>query len=146
MNLALPERGSVIRYAYLWADEYRHGHEEARKDRPALVLTLTVQNLEGRTEVLVLAITHHPPADSRDAVALPTTIKRRLKLDDDASWIVTAEANIFTWPGPDLRPVPGRSPPTVIYGKIPASLLQEVARSFLDNRKRQLGQLIPRSQ
>jgi len=145
LNLAPPARGSVIRYAYLWADEHRRGREEARKDRPAVVLTLSVRTSDGQTEVLVLAVTHTPPANPSDAVALPPAVKRRLKLDDDASWIVTTEANAFIWPGPDIRPVPNRSPTSTVYGKIPEDLLQAVARSFLANRKRQLPKIVPRT-
>lgn len=145
MNLTPPERGSIIRYAYLWADEHRRGREEARKDRPALVLALAVRRDDGQTELLVLAITHSPPADPSEAVALPVAIKRRLRLDDDASWIVTTEANAFVWPGPDIRPIPGRNPLRVVYGKIPESLLQAVARSFLANRKRQRAEFVART-
>jgi mRNA-degrading endonuclease toxin of MazEF toxin-antitoxin module len=78
LNLALPERGSVIRYAYLWAEEHRRGHEEAAKDRPAVVLALSVRRDGGQTEVLVLAVTRTPPANPSEAVALPPAIKRRL--------------------------------------------------------------------
>ena len=40
----------------------------------------------------------------------PDTVKRRLELDDERSWIVLTEANRFIWPGPDLRPsTPGDS-------------------------------------
>ncbi|MBU6443244.1 MAG: type II toxin-antitoxin system PemK/MazF family toxin [Alphaproteobacteria bacterium] len=145
MNLAPPERGSVIRYAYLWADEHRRGREEAQKDRPALVLALSVRTSDDRTEVLVLAITHTPPTRQTEAVALPPQVKRRLKLDDDASWIVTTEANAFIWPGPDIRPIPNRAHLGVVYGKIPEDLLQAVARSFLANRKRQQTKFVPRS-
>ena len=145
MILTPPQRGSVIRYAYLWADEQRRGREEARKDRPALVLALSVRKDDGQTEVLVLAITHSPPVESTDAVALPAAIKRRLRLDKEASWIVTTEANAFVWPGPDIRPIPGHDPPRVVYGRIPADLLQAVARSFLANRKRQRAKLVSRT-
>ncbi|MDE2111995.1 MAG: hypothetical protein KGJ79_12700 [Alphaproteobacteria bacterium] len=145
MNLAPPERGCVIRYAYLWADEHKRGREEARKGRPALVLALSVRRDDGQTEVLALAVTHSPPTESTDAVALSSAVKRRLKLDDDASWIVTTEANAFIWPGPDIRPIPDRTPTSVVYGKIPDDLLREVARSFLANRKRQQAQLVPRT-
>ncbi len=85
MKLAPPERGSVIRYAYLWAAEHGRGREEVRKDRPVLVLALAVRSADGQTEVLVLAITHARPEHATDAVALPLAVKRRLKLDDEAS-------------------------------------------------------------
>lgn len=141
-----PERGSVIRYAYLWADESARGQEEGRKDRPAMVLALSVKKADGTTEVLVLAVTLTPPADPADAVAFPQDIKRRLGLDDLPSWIVTTEANAFIWPGPDVRPVPGRTPRTVIYGRVPDSLLRQVARSYLVNRERQRSRLVPRTE
>jgi len=145
LSLTPPERGSVIRYAYLWADEHQRGREEARKDRPVLVLALSVWENNGAIQILVLAITHSKPADIRNAVPLPPAVKRHLDLDDDASWIITTEANAFIWPGPDLRPIPGRVTASVIYGRIPDTLLQQVARSFLANRKRQRAQMISRT-
>lgn len=141
-----PERGSVIRYSYLWADENARGQEEGRKDRPALVLALSIKEADGTTEVLVLAVTHSPPANEADAVAFPHEIKCQLGLDDAPSWIVTTEANAFIWPGPDIRPVPGRAPTTVIYGRVPNGLLKQVARSFLANRDKQRSRLVPRTE
>lgn len=143
MNLEPPKPGAVIRYAYLWADEQRRGREEARKDRPALALAVAVRQDDGKTEVLVLAITHSPPSDTKAAVALPTGVKRRLKLDAEASWIVTTEANAFVWPGPDLRPIPGRA--SVVYGRIPDDLMAEVACSYLANRTRQRAKMVRRT-
>ena len=141
-----PERGSVIRYAYLWADENARGQEEGHKDRPALVLALSIKEADGTTEVLVLAVTHTPPANAADAEAFPQDVKRRLGLDDVPSWIVTSEANAFFWPGPDVRPVPGRTPTTVIYGRVPDGLLRQVARSYLANRDKQRNRLVPRTE
>ena len=141
-----PERGSVIRYAYLWADENARGQEEGHKDRPALVLALSIKEADGTTEVLVLAVTHTLPANATDAVAFPQNIKRRLGLDDVPSWIVTSEANAFFWPGPDVRPVPGCTPTTVIYGRVPDGLLRQVARSYLANRDKQRNRLVPRTE
>lgn len=145
MKLETPQRGSVIRYAYLWADEHRRGRDEATKERPSLVLALTIHRTDGRAQVLVLAITHAKPSNPSDAVPLPPNIKNQLGLDSEASWIVTTEANAFLWPGPDLRPVPDREPATVFYGQIPDKLLQEVALSYLENRKKQLGEIVSRS-
>jgi hypothetical protein len=141
-----PKRGAVIRYSYLWADENARGQEDGRKDRPALVLALSIKEADGNIEVLVLAVTHTPPPNAADAVAFPQDIKRRLGLDDALSWIVTTEANAFIWPGPDIRPVPGRSPTTVIYGLVPNGLLRQVARSYLANRDRQRSRVVPRTE
>jgi hypothetical protein len=145
VRLAPPERGSVIRYAYLWADEHRRGREEGRKDRPALVLALSILRQDGALEVLVLPVTHTPPASPSDAVAIPSEVKRGLRLDEQRAWIVTTEANAFVWPGPDIRAIPGSKPSRVIYGKIPDGLLKKIARSFLANRARQRASLVRRS-
>jgi len=110
-----------------------------------LVLAVSVRVQDGQTEVLVLAITHTAPKIATDAIAIPPAVKRRLKLDDEASWIVTTEANAFVWPGPDIRPIPGRSPKGVVYGKIPDDLLQRAARSFLSNRQRQRAKTVLRT-
>lgn len=59
---------------------------------------------------------------------------------------MTTEANAFLWPGPDIRPVPGRTPTTMIYGRIPDNLLRSVARSYLANREKQRNQLIRRTE
>jgi hypothetical protein len=99
-----PERGSVIRYAYLWADENAAGQEEGRKDRPVLALALSVNQQDGATRLLVLPITHSPRTNPLDAVAIPSEVKRRLGLDDAPAWIVTTEANAFAWPGPARHP------------------------------------------
>jgi hypothetical protein len=110
------------------------------------VLALSIKEADGDIEVLVLAVTHTPPANADDAVAFPQDIKCRLGLDDALSWIVTTEANAFAWPGPDIRPVPGRTPTTVIYGSVPNGLLRQVARSYLANRDKQRSRLVPRTE
>jgi hypothetical protein len=143
--MAPPPPGSVIRYAYLWADEQRRGAEEGRKDRPTLVLALAVRDDAGKAEVLAAAITRVRPARPTNAVELPDAAKRELGLDDEASWIVTTEANVFVWPGPDVRPIPGRRPPSVIYGRVPRSILSRAVRSYLANRKGQRAKLVVRT-
>ncbi len=108
----------VIRYAYLWRAEHERGIEEGAKDRPCAVL-LAVTDEAGDRKVIVLPITHAPPRDPTLAVEIPTATKRRLGLDDDRSWIVIGEANRFTWPGPDLRPVKSGGATSVVYGEPP---------------------------
>ena len=146
MSFPPPERGSVIRYGYLWADESVAGQEEGLKDRPVLVLALSVKEEFGTTQLLVLAITHTPRVDPDSAIPLPQAVKRRIGLDDAPAWIVTTEANAFTWPGPDIRPIPGRRPRTVVYGRVPDTVLRQVARSFLVNRERQRSRLVARTE
>jgi len=142
--LTPPERGSIINYAYLWAREDARGQSEGRKNRPALVLALSVTEERGVHRVYVAAITHSPPSRASDAVQFPLRVKRQLGLDDEPAWIVTTELNTFVWPGPDIRPIPGRNPRTSVYGRIPEDLLKRAVRSFLENRKKQQAALVTR--
>ncbi len=125
-----PIAGMVIRYAYLWRSEHERGLEEGAKDRPCAVL-LAVTDEAGDRKVVVLPVTHTPPRDPTLAVEIPPATKRRLGLDDARSWIIIAEANRFTWPGPDLRPMKSGETSTVVYGELPADLFRKVRDTWL---------------
>lgn len=145
MTVQIPERGSVIHYAYLWAREDARGSTEAHKDRPALVVAISVVDENDKRTIYAAAITHSPPRDINDAVALPQRVKRALGLDAEPAWIVTTELNSFVWPGPDIRPIPGRPPGTLVYGRIPDDLLELAVRSFLENRRKKRAQIVSRT-
>lgn len=130
MTLPAPCPGLVIRYAYLWKREYEQGQEESSKDRPCAIVMSVVDD-EGEQHVLVLPVTHTPPYDPADAVEIPLPTKKRLRLDADRSWIVISEANEFIWPGPDLRPVPGRDDSSIVYGVLPPRFFAYVRDRFL---------------
>ncbi|HET7715214.1 MAG TPA: hypothetical protein VFK86_06275 [Bauldia sp.] len=125
----IPEPADVIAYAYLWADEAAAGQEEGLKDRPVVVV-LARRAIGERTELLVAPITHSPPAPS-EGVAVPQSVKRHLGLDDEPSWIIVTELNRFVWPGPDIRPAPGRDTP--LYGAVPAKLFEQVRQAIGDH-------------
>ena len=125
MKLPEPRPGLVLRYAYLWFREFAEGREEGAKDRPCAII-LTVVDDEGTPRVSVVPITHTPPTPAEDAVEIPSVTKDRLGLDADRSWIVLTEINLFTWPGPDLRPIPDRDPPEFAYGYLPPKLFHAV--------------------
>ena len=111
----------MIPYAYLWRHEHRKGQDEGRKVRPSVVV-LAVQSAEGGApRVTVAPITHTPPGKDGEAIELPATVKQALGLDDDRSWIVLDEVNQFTWPGYDIRPMPGTKN-RFVYGFIPPKL------------------------
>lgn len=122
MNGAPLRAGQVIRYAYLWREEAERGQEEGLKDRPAVIVVL-LQEAEDRTRVIVAPITHTPPADPADALAIPPATARRIGLDDRPQWVVFSDLNGFIWPGPDLRPLPGQPIETAIIGAVPAKFL-----------------------
>jgi hypothetical protein len=86
--------------------------------------------------VLVLPITHTTPQHADDAIEIPTATKQRLGLDAERSWIVISEVNEFVWPGPDLRPLPGRDESTIVYGALPPKFFAHVRDRFLAHVKR----------
>lgn len=144
MSWPKPVPGLVIRYSYLWKREAAHGQEEAVKDRPAAVV-LTIADESGRSRVYALPITHSPPLDANDAVEIPPVTKRRFGLDGERSWIMLTEANVFMWPGPDLRVLPGSDPSSAAYGMLPPGVLHEIKRRFLERAQRRQLRLVPRS-
>ena len=142
MPLPEPVPGLVISYAYLWRNQRDQGRDEGLKDRPCVVV-LAVKRGEGGQVLLVAPVTHAPPRTAREAIEVPTAVKRRLGLDDGRSWVVATELNRFTWPGPDLRPVPGR-PGTFAYGLLPMLLTLELRNRISELRKLQRLQMVGR--
>jgi hypothetical protein len=140
-----PYAGLVIRYSYLWKREFDAGREEGTKDRPCAIVMAVVDE-DGDKEVLVLPITHSPPANPADALEIPTAIKARLALDGERSWIMITEANEFVWPGPDLRPVPGRDTSTIAYGPLPPRFFAHVRDKFLERDQREKSGRVNRTE
>ena len=87
MSLPTPEPGLVIRYSYLWHREYREGREEGTKDRPCAII-LVAQGQIGKTQVVVVPVTHSPPQNIDTALELPPAVKKHLGLDTERSWVV----------------------------------------------------------
>jgi hypothetical protein len=145
--VALPEPvpGLVIRYSYLWRREHQRGQEEGVKDRPCAVILVTVHQ-DGERVVTVLPIFHTPPSNLAQAVEIPTSVKRRLKLDDERSWVVLTEANRFIWPGPDLRPATQGDAASVAYGPLPFALFEELRTKFIAAIKERRASVVPRSE
>jgi len=130
LSLPEPRPGLVIRYSYLWARERDAGRVEGVKDRPCAVL-LATRDEEGDLKVIVLPVTHARPHDSESAVEIPAATKRRLGLDDDQSWIVVTECNVFAWPGPDLRFSREAGAESAAYGLLPTRLFERVRDRFV---------------
>lgn len=130
MTWPSPQPGLVIRYSYLWDREAQAGREEGAKDRPCAVV-LARQDEDGTTRVYVLPITHTAPTQPADALEIPATVKARLGLDGERSWVVVTEANSFVWPGPDLRFLHGKGPESAAYGFLPPGFFRVVRERFL---------------
>lgn len=120
-SLPSPTPGLVIHYRYLWGHENDRDLEEARYARPcAIVLTVTSEP-GAAPRVIVVPLTTREPEPGREFLALPTSVRRSLKLDAARSWVVLDEANEFVWPGVDLEPGPdGRFE----YGALPPALYE----------------------
>jgi len=125
-----PKIGWVIRYVYDWSGVEIGKSVRAEKERPA-VIVLAVSRKESAILVRVAPITHRPPDDMSRAVEILASTKIRLGLDGERSWIVLDHANEFLWPGPDLRPIPGREPPSIYYGPLPPGLFDQVRAKLL---------------
>jgi hypothetical protein len=145
--VALPEPvpGLVIRYSYLWADEYKRGQEEGAKDRPCAIVMARIDRV-GERIVLVLPVTHTPPGDPAFAIEIPQATKRRLRLDDARSWVILNEVNRLRWPGPDLRPATPGDVASVAYGQLPYALFEEIRLKFMATVRAARAGVVPRSE
>jgi hypothetical protein len=95
------------------------------------VIILAVTKGAEQILVCVAPITHRPPDDMTRAMEIPSLTKARLGLDDACSWVILDHANEFVWPGPDVRPVPGREPATVYYGPLPPVFYHAMKQKLL---------------
>lgn len=139
MPLPEPRPGLVLSYSYLWRHEHEDGREDGLKARPCAVVVVS-ETRDGDTEVWVAPITHVEPTNADNAVEIPAPVKHHLGLDDDRSWVMVNEVNIFIWPGPDLRPTPG-SKSVFDYGYLPPTLFERIKARMLalHGERRALG-------
>ena len=145
MPLPAPVPGLVIRYGYLWHSEHLAGREGGQKDRPcAIVAALRPAEDPGETRVLVLPVTHSPPAQPALAVEIPALVKARLRLEAERSWVVLSEWNEFIWPGPDVRRTPDGDASSVAYGMLPPGLFAAVRNRFLALTTARRASRVPR--
>jgi hypothetical protein len=63
---------------------------------------------------------------------IPSVVKQRLGLDSGRSWIILNEGSDFLWPGPDLRPQPGKDMSSAAYGFLPPNFFSELQKRFVD--------------
>ncbi len=125
MAIPPPQPGLVISYSFLWNSEHRQGRHEGTKNRPCVIVISSFNAADGKTMVRVAPVTHTPPADAETAVEIPSAVKRHLGLDDQRSWVMLDEMNVFAWPGFDLRPI-GRHSDRFDYGFLPPRLFVDL--------------------
>lgn len=139
MAIPPPQPGLVFRYEYAWKRDALAG-KDAAKERPACIV-LTVARPAGDTRVLIVPITHTPPGPTVPAIEIPAKVKAHLGLDDARSWIILSEANIDTWPTPDMRPIPGGG---FSYGLLPGKMVNQIRELILSAVRRGKLPLIDR--
>jgi hypothetical protein len=128
-----PRVGLVIRYNFLWSHEKAAGKVEATKDRPAAIV-VAARHDGGEVRVIVAPITHEPPTHPQDSIEISFGVRAALGLDDHPQWLRLDELNRFTWPGYDLRPVPG-SPRRYDYGMLPRELFDRLRERLLARQR-----------
>jgi hypothetical protein len=123
------EPGLVLRYDYLWSRESAAGHGQG-KDRPTCLVAASDSRAKPRYIVL-LPITHSPPAGDTIGIEIPRKVKQAIGLDDEPSWIIVSEHNIDEWPNAGVTPIPGK-PGIYSYGFIPPALFASVKKRFTE--------------
>ena len=129
MALPDPRPGLVVRYDYLWTHEAVAGREQG-KTRPACLVAATDRALRPRYVVL-LPITHTPPAGDTVGIEVPVRVGQALGLDDTPSWVTVSEHNIDEWPNAGLSTLPGH-PDVFSHGFIPPGLFARIRARFLE--------------
>ena len=128
MRLPDPKPGLVIRYDYLWAREAAAGRDQG-KDRPACLVAASDATAAPRF-VVILPITHTPPASSTVGIEIPSRVRQVLGLDDAPSWVIVSEYNVDEWPNAGVSPLPRRAG-VFGYGFIPPGLFAQIKAKFL---------------
>jgi hypothetical protein len=137
ISWTIPRPTDVLAYSYLWYREAQAGREEGVKDRPVVVV-VAIEKLPHGTQLLVVPITTRPPRAENVAIEMPARVQRHLGLGDSPCWIVADEYNVFTWPGPDIRPILRGDEISPRYGAIPAKLFEQL-RSRMERLARSGG-------
>jgi hypothetical protein len=119
----------VVRYDYLWVDAAALGRDQG-KDRPAC-LVAAGDSASAPHFVVILPITHTPPAGDTVGIEIPPKVRQAIGLDDAPSWVIVSEHNVDEWPNGGLAPIPGR-PGIFSYGFISPGLFAQIKAKFLE--------------
>ena len=129
----------MIRYSFLWSHEKDAGADEGSKDRPCAIVVAAASE-GGDIRIIVAPITHAPLDDPSDSIEMPMGVSRALGLDGARHWLRLDELNRFTWPGFDLRPIPG-SGGDYAYGMLPPELFEQLRAGILERQQVKHGRV-----
>ncbi|WP_179381799.1 hypothetical protein [Jannaschia marina] len=135
-----PAVGDVWSYPYLWARQAKSGETEGRKTRPCALILLLRQD-DGRTLVVLLAITTQPPLPGQTAIEVPQIERRRAGLDVDRPlWVIVDERNEDVLPGSyDFEPG-GR------IGRFGAAFTSQLRRAKMEAIRSRRSRRVPRQE
>ncbi len=100
-----------------------------------MVVVVATEKRQHGIQLLVVPVTTRPPRQGDASVEMPVRVRQHLGLGEERCWIVTEEYNLFTWPGPDIRPIRSGGEIQPRYGSIPAKLFDQV-RSKIEEAAR----------
>jgi hypothetical protein len=138
VSFPAPRPGLVIRYSFLWSDEKEAGAEEASKERACAIVVAARRDEHGDIRVLVAPITHSPPGDPSASLEIPAAVAAELGFDQGRHWLRLDELNRFSWPGYDLRPIPGKAG-KYDYGMLPRALFERLKQGILKRQRARHG-------
>ena len=130
-----PVAGWVIHYAFQWRHE-KAQNRGPTKDRPSLIVGS--RQFAERILAILCPVTTRPATsvEERDAsVEIDETSRRNLGLRDVRQWVRLDQVNIFVWAGYDLRNIPGRKPPTCVYGPLSPRLFEAIRLTLLERQR-----------
>jgi hypothetical protein len=133
-----PRPGLVIRYCFLWSDERGAGADDGSKDRPCAIVVAARKDEHADIRVLVAPITHAQPHDPSDSLEIPGAFAKALGLDGERHWLRLDELNRFSWPGYDLRPLPGKIG-KYDYGMLPEPLFEALKVGIVQRHRAKRG-------
>jgi hypothetical protein len=131
MPLPRPEPGLVVPYEYLWRNEARRRDEWGKKIRPCAIIVAVTEE-SGEIETVVAPITHLEPTPPSEGIEIPPRVKKHLGLDEQRSWVIVTDLNVFHWPGIDIWRVPNAPPGTYDYGLLPSKLFEQIKARILE--------------
>ena len=78
------------------------------KNHPTCLKAVAVPAVRPRY-VMLLPITHTPPAGDTLDIEIPARVRQALRLDNTPSWVIVSEHSIDEWPNGGLSPLPEKA-------------------------------------
>lgn len=131
-TLPFPSPGQILKFEYLYGDEYNDNFTDGEKVRPSMVLTANPTN----NIVMLMAITK-TPGYYKEKIPKEICISQNL---DDRSHILVNEVNRISWPATIVH---GNSN-NYLIGFIPDDFRGKVHKMFLEHLRNNTHEIVDR--